>query len=114
MSYESESLRSLTKNERPWAICSDRSEEMSDREQIIQVAHQKRVNEWIAHFLRESLIRSFLDKKRTICSDIKWANSQPWLISAFEKYKKLLLFHFSAPLEADWNDPPPYAEASKQ
>ena len=46
----SESLISLTKNERPWAICSGRSEEMSDCEQIVQVAHQKWANEWIAHF----------------------------------------------------------------
>ena len=27
--------------------------------------------------MSESLIRSLLDKKRAICSDIKWANSQP-------------------------------------
>ena len=37
----SESLRSLTKNEPPWAIRSVRSEEMSDSERIVQVAHQK-------------------------------------------------------------------------
>ena len=59
----------LTKNEGPWAIRSGRSEEMSDREWIAQVAHQKWVNEWIAHFLSESLIHSFLDKKRVICSE---------------------------------------------
>ena len=46
----SESLRSLTKNER-----------MS--ESLI--------------FLSKSLIRSFLDKKLAIRSEIKWANSQP-------------------------------------
>ena len=45
----SESLRLPTKNERPWAICSGRSEEMNDRELIAQVAHQKWANEWIAH-----------------------------------------------------------------
>ena len=39
MSELSESLRSLTKNERPWAIHSGRSDEMSDREQIAQVTH---------------------------------------------------------------------------
>ena len=50
MSDVSESLISLTKNERPWAIRSGRSEEMSDCEQIAQVAHQKWANEWIAHF----------------------------------------------------------------
>ena len=50
MSDVSESLISLTKNERPWAIRSGRSEEMSDHEQIAQVAHQKGANEWIAHY----------------------------------------------------------------
>ena len=40
MSDVSELLRSLTKNEQPWAIGSGRSEEMSDRERITQVAHQ--------------------------------------------------------------------------
>ena len=44
MSDVSKSLRSLTKNEQPWAIRSDRSEEMSDHEQIAQVAHQKTSN----------------------------------------------------------------------
>ena len=33
-------LRSLIKNERPWAIRSGGSEEISDRERIAQVAHQ--------------------------------------------------------------------------
>ena len=47
----SESLRSLTKNERPRAIRSSRSEEMSDCDRIAQVAHQKWANEWIAHSL---------------------------------------------------------------
>ena len=41
MSDVSESLKSLTKNQRPWAICSHRSEELSDHERIAQVAHQK-------------------------------------------------------------------------
>ena len=36
----SESLRSLTKNELPWVICSYCSEEMSNRERIAKVAHQ--------------------------------------------------------------------------
>ena len=49
----SESLRSLTKNERPWGICSHRSEEISDREQIAQIAHQKWANEWIARFFEQ-------------------------------------------------------------
>ncbi len=50
MSDVSESLRSLIKNERPWAIRSGPSEEMSDCEQIAQVTHQKWANEWIARF----------------------------------------------------------------
>ena len=50
MSDVSNSLISLTKNERPWAICLGRSEEMSDHERIAQVGHQKWANEWIAHF----------------------------------------------------------------
>ena len=53
MSDVSKSLRSLTKNELPWAIRSGRSDEMSDCEQIAQVAHQKWANEWIAHFFEQ-------------------------------------------------------------
>ena len=67
----SESLRSLTKNE--WC------------ERIAQVACTK--NEQISeslNFLRESLIRSFLGKKRAICSEIRWANSQPWVFLGWE------------------------------
>ena len=64
MSDVSESLRTLTKNERPWAICSDPSEEMSENERIAQVVRQKWANEWIARFFSESLIRSFSGKKR--------------------------------------------------
>ena len=47
----SKSLRSLTNNDQPWAICSGRSPKMSDHERIAQVAHQKWVNERIAHLL---------------------------------------------------------------
>ena len=50
MSDVSELLRSLTKNERTWVICSGCSEEMSHPERISQVAHQKWENEWITHF----------------------------------------------------------------
>ena len=57
MSDVSKLLRSLTKNEQPWVFRSGQSEEMSDREQIAQVAHQKWANEWMNHFLSESLIR---------------------------------------------------------
>ena len=78
MSDVSESLISLTKNERPWAICSGRSEEMSDvSELLISLTKNERMNESLI-FLSESFIRSFLDKKQEIRSEIKWANSQPW------------------------------------
>ena len=50
MSDVSKSLWSLTKNERPWAIHSGRSEEMSNCERIGQLAHQKLANERIANF----------------------------------------------------------------
>ena len=73
----SEWLRSLIKNERPWAICSNRSEEMNDRELIAQVAHQKWANEWIAHFV-EGIAHSLIFGQKTSNSlGIKWANSQP-------------------------------------
>ena len=70
MSNVSELLISLTKSEWPWAICSGRSEEMSDvSEMIILLTKNEQMS--------ESLISSFFDKKRAICSNIKWANSQP-------------------------------------
>ena len=80
MSDLSESLIFLTKNERPWAIRSGpsgRSEEMSDvSELLISLTKNERMSESLI-FLSESLIPSFLDKKRLIRSEIKWANSQP-------------------------------------
>ena len=69
MSYVSESLRSLTKNEWPWVIRRGCSETIRDREWIVQVAHQKWANERIAHFFSKSLIRSFLGKKQAIRSE---------------------------------------------
>ena len=77
MSDVRESLRSLTKIERPWAIRLGHSEEMSNRERIAEVTHQKWVSESLI-FLSESLVRSFLSKKQVICMEIRWANSQPW------------------------------------
>ena len=62
MSNVSESLISLTKNERPWAIRSGRSEEMSDvSESLISLTKNERMSESLI-FLSESLIRSFFDK----------------------------------------------------
>ena len=62
----SDSLRSLTKNERPWANRSGCSPKES---------------EWANHSLfwaNRSLAHLFA-KKRVICSENRWANSQPWL-----------------------------------
>ena len=78
MSDVSKSLISLTKNERPWAIRSGRSEEMSDvSESLISLTKNEPLSGSLI-FLSESLIGSFFDKKLAICSEIKWANSQPW------------------------------------
>ena len=77
MSDVSESHRSLTKNERPWAICWGRSEEMSDRERIAH-AHQKWANEQIAHFFEQIAHSLIFGQKRAICSENRWVNSQPW------------------------------------
>ena len=77
MSDVSESLISLTKNERPWAIRSGRSEEMSDvSKSLISLNKNEQMSESLI-FLNESLIRSFLDKKRVIRLEIQWANFQP-------------------------------------
>ena len=46
-------FRSLTKNGRPWEICSSLSEGMSDCERITLVAHQKWANEGITHFFEQ-------------------------------------------------------------
>ena len=88
----SESLISLKSNERLWAIRSDCSRQMSDRQRIAQVAQRKWAivseslrsltkNEQMSEsliFLSKSLICSFLGKKQAIRSEIRWANSQPW------------------------------------
>ena len=80
-----ESLISLTKNERPLAICSGHSEEMSNvRELLISLTKNERMSEPLI-FLRESLIHSYLDKKLVIRSEINWVNSQPWDILAKNK-----------------------------
>ena len=66
----SESLRSLTKNER-----------MS--ESII--------------FLSESLFRPFLHKKWAIRSEIKWANSQPWYLAGPDENIRFLQCNYEKP-----------------
>ena len=85
----SESLILLNSNEQceriahiahqKWAICSGRSEEMSNHERIAQATHQKWANEWNAHFFERIAHSLIFEQKRAIRSDIKWANSQPCL-----------------------------------
>ena len=83
MSDVSKSLISLTKNEWPWAIRSGRSEEMSDvSESLISLTKNEGMSKSLI-FLSESLIRSFLDKKQSIRSEIKWAYSQPWSFPSY-------------------------------
>ena len=75
----SEALRLLTKHEWPWAIHSDLSPKMSNRERIIQVVHQKWVNEWSACiFVQIAHSLSFLQKK-TIRSESWWVDFHPCL-----------------------------------
>ena len=52
MSNVSESLRLLTKNERPWGIRSGRSEEMSDHERI---AHSLIFGQKMSHSLGKTM-----------------------------------------------------------
>ena len=67
-----------------WATMSDLirsgcSEEMSNvSESLVSLTKNEQMSELLI-VLSELLIRSFLDKKRVIHSEIKWANSQPWL-----------------------------------
>ena len=62
MSDVSESLISLTKNERPWAISSGHSEEMSDvSELLILLTKNERMSESLI-FLSKSLIQPSLEK----------------------------------------------------
>ena len=58
-------LRSLTKNERPWANRSGCSPKMSEW-----------VNRWF--FWANRSFAYFFAKKRVIRSENRWANSQPW------------------------------------
>ena len=92
MSYVRESLRSLTKNEQSWAIRSGRSEEMSDREQITQVTHQKLANEWIANFFCAN--RSFA---QFWAKNERFAQKSNELILSPGKYMKNVIL-----MQADW------------
>ena len=83
----SESLISLKSNERCerighfahqiWAIRLGHSEEMSDVSKALIFPTKNEPMSESLIFLSESLIRSFLNKKRAFHSEIKWANSQP-------------------------------------
>ena len=61
---------------------------MSDSLRSLMMSHVRELlisltkKEWMSEspiFLSESLVRSFLDKKQKIRSEMKWANSQPWV-----------------------------------
>ena len=75
----SESLRSLTKNERPCAIRSGRSEKWAIVSEVLKsLTKNEQMSESLI-FLSEKLISSFLGKKQVIRSENRWANSQPCL-----------------------------------
>ena len=91
----SKSLRSLTKNERfawvahqKWAPMSKALRSLTKNERMCEL----RV------FLRESLICSFLGKKRAICSENRWVNSQPCKFTLFvtDLHKKWRCGNFRA------------------
>ena len=72
--------------QRKWTIVSDSLRSLTKNE---------RMSEWLI-FLSESLIRSFLGKKQAILSEIRWANSQLWkdmtkkiICSCIFKYSKM-------------------------
>ena len=79
MSDVSESLISLKSNERFAQVAERKLAIVS--ESLRSLTKNERRNETLI-FLRESLIRSFLDKKRAIHSEIKWANAQPCKMGA--------------------------------
>ena len=88
MSNVSELLSSLTKNERPWAICSGRSEEVSDCERIAQVAHQKWENESIGRFF-ERIAHSLIFGQNTSDSLGKLMSEVQALLFSFSFFYKL-------------------------
>ena len=74
-SYGSNLLSSFFTKERLWANRSSCSLQMSNRERIAQVAHDKRATGAIHSFSQTN--HSFPHKKREICSKNQWENSQP-------------------------------------
>ena len=79
----SESIRSLSKNER----C----------ERIAQVAQQKWANERIARFFEQIAHLLIFRKKRAIHSENQWANSQPWFILEAVSENIFILFWSQVP-----------------
>ena len=69
----------LSSNEQLWAICSDRSGQMSDVSESLRLLTKNERCERITGFFEQithSLI--FFGKKRAIRSENRWANSKPW------------------------------------
>ena len=64
-------------------IHSDRSEEMSDRERITQVAHQKLANERIAHFF-ERIAHLLIFGQKTSDSLVNQMSKFPALENCFK------------------------------
>ena len=91
MSNVSKSLRSLTKNEQCeriaqvthfwWATMSDSLTSLggNERSWVNRSGPSPKISQWVNRLicLSESLIHSFLGKKRAIRSENQWANSQP-------------------------------------
>ena len=76
----SNSLPSLFTKEQPWAICSGRSWQKSNRSNLL-------------FFTSESLFCSFAHKKRAICSKTRWMKSQPCIFRPWNaSYLKLWIF----------------------
>ena len=63
-----------------WANRSGRSPKMSEQSRLLRSLTKNEQMSESLNFLSESLIRSFFHKKRAICSENRWANSQPWFL----------------------------------
>ena len=66
--------------QRKWVIMSELLRSLTKNEQMSESLI----------FLSESLIHSFLDKKRAIRLEIKWAISQPWAMANGSRFKTAL------------------------
>ena len=68
-----------------WAMWANRSEEMSNRERIAQVAHQKWANEWIARFF-ERIAHSLNFRQKTSDSLGKPMSEYPTMLLSWPSY----------------------------